>query len=229
VPEEARFADVTEVERGLRVGIVEDESLMRSVLHDILGSEPRIEVVHAASGFEDARAAIVPGSVDVVVADVDLGDGNGVALAVMLQRADPRLSVLLLSGHDVMDLVLSVRAQVPRPWSYLSKRSSLDRETLVRAVVATARGHVVLDPTLMRRSRPAVDSGLSGLTEAQLTVLRLVSEGFSNHAVAELLGLSTRSVENHLVAIYKQLGVGAGDTNPRVSAVLTFLQQSSRY
>jgi DNA-binding NarL/FixJ family response regulator len=128
-----------------------------------------------------------------------------------------------------MDLVLSVRSQVSRPWSYLSKRSSLDRETLVRAVVATAWGHVVLDPTLMRRSRPTDDSRLSGLTEAQMGVLRLVAEGFSNHAVADLLGLSTRSVENHLVAIYKQLGVGAGDTNPRVSAVLTFLQQSSRY
>ncbi|HEY0216348.1 MAG TPA: response regulator transcription factor [Cellulomonas sp.] len=220
---------MTVTERDLRVGIVEDEALMRSVLTDILNAEPNIEVLHAADGFEQGKELLAPGSVDIAVVDVDLGDGNGVALAVQLQRADPRLSVLLLSGHDVMDLVLSVRSQVARPWSYLSKRTSLDRTTLVRAIVATARGQVVLDPALMRRSRPADDSRLAALTESQMAVLRLVAEGFSNQAVADLLGLSPRSVENHLVSIYKQLGVGSGDSNPRVTAVLSFLQQSSRY
>lgn len=220
---------MSESERDLRVGIVEDEALMRSVLADILAAEPNVTVVHVADGFEQGRELITPGSVDIVVVDVDLGDGNGVALSVQLQRADPRLSVLLLSSHDVMDLVLSVRSQVARPWSYLSKRTSLDRTTLVRAVVATARGQVVLDPSLMRRSRPAVDTRLSGLTESQMAVLRLVAEGFSNQAAAELLGISPRSVENHLVAIYRQLGVSSGESNPRVSAVLAFLQQSSRY
>ncbi|HEY0187342.1 MAG TPA: response regulator transcription factor [Cellulomonas sp.] len=218
-----------ENERDLRVGIIEDEALMRSVLADILGAEPCITVVHTADGAEQGREVITPGSVDVVVVDVDLGDGNGVALAVQLQKADPRLNVLLLSGHDVMDLVLSVRSQVTRPWSYLSKRTSLNRTTLVRAVVATARGQVVLDPSLMRRSKPVTDTRLAGLTESQMAVLRLVAEGFSNQAAADLLGISSRSVENHLVAIYRQLGVSTGEANPRVSAVLTYLQQSSRY
>jgi DNA-binding NarL/FixJ family response regulator len=215
--------------RALRVAIVEDESLMRSVLTDILGSDPGIQVVHAVEGFESARASIAPGSIDLVLADVDLGDGNGVALAVQLQRADPRLGVLLLSSHDVMDLVLSVRTRGSRPWSYLSKRSSLDRETLLRAVVATGQGQVVLDPNLVRRSEPTQDSPLASLTDAQLGVLRLVSEGFSNQTVGELLGVSPRSVENHLGAIYRHLGVAASESNPRVTAVLAFLQQSSRY
>jgi DNA-binding NarL/FixJ family response regulator len=215
--------------RALRVAIVEDESLMRSVLADILTSEPGIEVVHALAGFESARAVIAPGGIDLVLADVDLGDGNGVALAVQLQRANPRLGVLLLSSHDVMDLVLSVRTRGSRPWSYLSKRSSLDRETLIRAVVATGQGQVVLDPSLVRRSEPTQDSPLGSLTEAQLGVLRLTSEGFSNQTIGELLGVSSRSVEKHLSAIYRQLGVSATETNPRVTAVLAFLQQSSRY
>jgi DNA-binding NarL/FixJ family response regulator len=148
---------------------------------------------------------------------------------VQLQRANPRLGVLLLSSHDVMDLVLSVRTRGSRPWSYLSKRSSLDRETLIRAVVATGQGQVVLDPSLVRRSEPTQDSPLGSLTEAQLGVLRLTSEGFSNQTIGELLGVSSRSVENHLSAIYRQLGVSATETNPRVTAVLAFLQQSSRY
>jgi DNA-binding NarL/FixJ family response regulator len=88
---------------------------------------------------------------------------------------------------------------------------------------------VVLDPSLVRRSEPTQDSPLGSLTEAQLGVLRLTSEGFSNQTIGELLGVSSRSVENHLSAIYRQLGVSATETNPRVTAVLAFLQQSSRY
>ncbi len=218
-----------EADRELRVGIVEDEALVRTVLAGILDAEPGISVVHVASGYEEARELIAPQSIDVALVDVDLGEGNGVALSVILQRADPRLGIVLLSAHDVMDLVVSVQHQVPRPWSYLSKRSALSKDLLVRALAATARGQVVLDPTLAKRAAPQDDTPLAALTESQISVLRLVAQGFSNAAVAGLLGLSPRSVESHLLGIYKMLGIASGDTNPRVTAVLAFLQQTSRY
>ncbi len=220
---------VSKSTRDLRVGIVEDETLMRSILTGLVDAEPHMRVVHSASGFDEARRIIEPRSIDIAMVDVDLGDGNGVALSVLLQRADPRLAILLLSSHDVMDLVLSVKDQVSRPWSYLSKKSSLSKDVLLRALVATARGQVVLDPFLTRKASPQADTPLAQLTDSQISVLRLVAEGFSNTAVAGLLGLSPRSVENHLLATYKLLGVSSGESNPRVMAVLAFLQQTSRY
>ncbi|MDR2454537.1 MAG: response regulator transcription factor [Bifidobacteriaceae bacterium] len=212
----------------VRVGIVEDEDLLRSMLVDLASSHPELVLVGAAAGAADAKAKFPPGSIDLVLMDVALGDGNGVALGVSMQRANPDLVVVLLSSHDVMDLVVSISSNVARPWSYLSKRSSVTKQVLFRSIEAAARGEVILDPELAERSAPRDGSPVSQLSSAQLQVLRLVAQGFSNATAAELLGLSRRSVENHLQTIYRVLGITSHDASPRVAAVLQFLQQTSR-
>jgi DNA-binding NarL/FixJ family response regulator len=210
------------------VGIVEDEDLLRSMVADLTASHPGLVLVGAASGAVEAKSMFPPGSIDLVLMDVALGDGNGVALGVSMQRADPKLVVMLLSSHDVMDLVVSIGANVPRPWSYLSKRSSVTRQVLFRSIEAAARGEVILDPELAERSTPREGTAVSRLSSAQMQVLRLVAQGFSNATAAELLGLSRRSVENHLQTIYRVLGITSHDASPRVAAVLQFLQQTAR-
>lgn len=217
--------------RGLavRVAVVEDESLMRWMVRKIVEARPDMVLVHEAAGYAAGRDVVQPGTADVVVMDIDLGDGNGVALATLLQQRDPRLGVLLFSSHDVLDLVLAVRDTMRRPWSYLSKKSSLEPVTLARAIHATARGEVVLDPELVNKAEARAGSALAALTKGQMKVLRLAAEGYSNAYIAETLALSPRSVENHLHAIYKALDIPTENANPRVMAVLAFVQQSSRY
>lgn len=207
------------------MGVVVDEALARAALAAVLAADPRVTVVHVAAGCEEARARIRPQSVDVLVVDAELADGNGVALSVQLQRRDPRLTVLLLAAHDVTDLVLSVRTQVPRPWSHVSRRTCTDTTSLVQAVVATAHGHVVLDAGAARGTEAGPDlpeDPLAGLTEARTAVLRLVAQGLSNQAVSRVLGLSARSVENHLAAVYRAIGASGPDVNSRVTAVLAY-------
>lgn len=211
------------------MGVVVDEALSRAALAAVLDADPRVTVVHVAGGCGEARARIGPQSVDVLVVDAELADGNGVALAVQLQRRDPRLTVLLLSTHDVTDLVLSVRAQVPRPWSHVSRRACADMAALVQSVVATAHGNVVLDVGATRgtEDRPDAPVGpLDRMTEARSAVLRLVAEGLSNQAVGRVLGLSPRSVENHLAAVYRAIGATGPDVNPRVTAALASRHRS---
>lgn len=223
-------ARVAGLVRNVRVGLVVDEALSRATLAAVLGADPRVTVVHVAAACADARAQIRPRSVDVLVVDAELGDGNGVALSVQLQRRDPRLTVLLLSADDMTDLVLSVRTQVPRPWSHVSRRTCSDAAALVQAVVATAHGHVVLEggpargaPVRGAGQRPgAPRDPLADLTEARTAVLRLVAQGLSNQAVGRALGLSQRSVENHLGAVYRAVGAAGPDVNPRVTAVLAY-------
>lgn len=211
-----------------RVGIVEDEALMRGMLEETLSAQESVRVVHAVPGVTEARLVFAPGSCDVALLDVNLPDGNGVALGLALQRADPDLAIMLLSSEDVMGLFTTVQDQATRPWSYLSKRSSFARDVLVRAVVVAAQGDVVLDPYLVRRSTPRAGSDVAGLTPAQFGVLRLVAEGLSNQAVAERLGINERSVESHLKSIYQRLGIDGAGHNRRVAAVLAFLEQTGR-
>ncbi|MCL1899611.1 MAG: response regulator transcription factor, partial [Promicromonosporaceae bacterium] len=186
------------------------------------------EVVHSVPGVTEANLVFTPGSIDVAVLDVHLPDGNGVSLGVQLQRQDPNLAIMLLSSEDVMGLFTSVQAEVPKPWSYLSKRSAFARDVLTRAIVTTAEGTAVIDPYLVQRSEPRAGSPVASLTPAQFGVLRLVAEGLSNQAAAERLGINTRSVESHLKSIYQKLGIGDDGANRRVAAVLTFIEQTGR-
>jgi DNA-binding NarL/FixJ family response regulator len=212
----------------VRVGIVEDEALLRGMLEDTLSQVEGIEVVHSVPGVTEAKLVLTPGSIDIALLDVNLSDGNGVALGVQLQRFDPNLAIMLLSSEDVMGLFATVQQEAPKPWSYLSKRSTFARDVLVRAVTATADGQVVLDPYLVQRSEPRAGSAISELTPAQFGVLRLVAEGLSNQAAAERLNINTRSVESHLKSIYQRLGIDGDGANRRVAAVLAFLEQTGR-
>lgn len=217
-----------EATREIRVGIVEDEAMIRSMLANTLDAETGLRVIHVASGVADAKLLFTPGSCDVAILDVNLGSGNGISLGLQLQRADPRLGVMLLSSQDAMGLFNVVQDEASRPWSYLSKRSSFSRDVLVRAVHATAAGEVVIDPFLLRRSEPRAGSDIEKLTRSQFTTLRLVAEGFSNAAVAEKLGIAERSVESHLLSTYQKLGISGEGQNRRVAAVLKFLTQTGR-
>ena len=214
--------------RPIRVSIVEDEAFMRSMLMRTVDEAEDLRVVHAVDSVSSARLAITAHSTDVALLDVNLGDGNGVALGLELQRRDPRVAVMLLSSLDVMGLFLSVQDETSEPWSYLSKRSSFTTSVLVGAIAAAADGEVVIDPSLVQRSTPRAGTEVAGLTKAQFSVLRLVAEGLSNEAVADRLHISERSVESHLLSIYRRLGIEKTGTNRRVHAVLTFLEQTGR-
>jgi DNA-binding NarL/FixJ family response regulator len=211
-----------------RVSIVEDETLMRAMLEQTFQRTPGVRVVHSLPGATEALLAITPGSSDVALLDINLADGNGIALGLQLERANPDLRIVLLSSHDMMGVFTTVQDEVRHAWSYLSKRSAFARDVLVQAVVAAAQGRVVLDPQLVRDSVPRAGTDVADLTPAQLQVLRLVAEGLSNQAVAERLKISPRSVESHLLAIYRRLEIEGGDANRRVAAVLRFLRETGR-
>ncbi|MCC2313711.1 response regulator transcription factor [Cellulomonas xiejunii] len=213
--------------RPLRVAVVEDEAMLRGLLQALLAGQPGIDVVATAAGHEEALREVRPGEVDVAVLDIDLGDGNGIALGRSLQQRDPRLRILLISNYNMLALVRSISADAPTPWSYLSKRSSAQPGELVRVLAAVARGQVVIDPALVDRSVAMVDTPLARLSAAQFRVLQLVAQGQSNDTVAQALDISPKAVEAHLSHIYKLLDLPPGANN-RVAAVLAFLQQSVR-
>ena len=204
------------VGRIVRVALVVDEALSRAALAQGLETDPRVAVLHRLAGRREALDRVDPRTVDVLVVEEALADGTGVELGLRLQERDPDLAVLLLSGRDASDVVLALRGRTPRPWSHVSRRACPDPGALARAVVATADGQAVLGPGA--GAAPPV----AGLTTAQGAVLALVAQGLSNRAAARALGLSPRSVENHLAVVYRALGAAGPDVSPRVLAALAY-------
>ncbi len=213
----------------VRVGVVEDHPLFRSMLELTLGSARGVRVVASAGTVREASAALRPGAVDVVVLDIDLPDGNGIALGVTLRRRQPTIGILLLSAHDAMDLLLDLPPDVGPGWSYLSKTSSTDADSLVDAVRAAAAGRTTLDPELLDRMLPRAGSAVSHLTDRQYSVLRLLAQGLSNAGIGEALNITEKSVQNHINTIYGALGIDADPArNPRVTAALRLLEETGR-
>lgn len=211
----------------IRVAMVEDHTLFRSMLEKVLEDDPRIRLTCSTDTVTSARAQIPPGSTDVVLLDIDLPDGNGIALGVLLCRADPKLKVVLLSAQDAMDLMLDLPRDIAGSWSYLSKTSTNDSAALLRAIHIAAEGGSTLDPALLNRMSPRAGSRVAQLTDRQYSVLRLLASGLSNAGIAHELTIAEKSVQNHVNAIYSTLGIDAHpERNPRVSAALKLIEET---
>lgn len=211
----------------MRVAIVEDQPLFRGLLHSVLAQQAQIDVIGAAGSVQEARGLLRPGLADAVLLDIQLPDGSGVELGLALREHDPALGIVLLSSHDVMDMLLALPPPARAGWSYLSKTSTTSLHTVLRALRTSAAGGTMLDPELVQRTRPREGSRLGTLSERQLAALRLLAEGWSNAAIAERLHITPHSVDNLLGGLYGALGAESGK-NPRVAAVLTFLEETSR-
>lgn len=213
--------------RPIRLAIVEDNPLFLDLVSTALQTLDGFDVVATAKSATEARAALADADIDVAILDIDLPDGNGVGLGVWLSSQFPRPGVVLLSATDMLELFLGLPEETRAGWSYLAKSSSTDFDVLVKTIEATARGRSIVDPSLIDRSRATPGSRVARLTKRQFEVLRAVARGLSNQAIADEFKFSLKTVVAHLTAIYATLGIPEG-SNPRVHAVLEFLQETER-
>jgi DNA-binding NarL/FixJ family response regulator len=210
----------------LRLVVVEDQPLFRELLTSFLTSVPDFHVVGSAATVEEAKTVIQDSAPDVAILDIDLPDGNGVALAASLRRKDPRLGVLLLSNKYLLELVLGLPKDIQRGMSYLSKSSAVDLDVLSSTIRSTAKGYPIVDPRLTIQPGARTGTAAGSLTSRQFQVLRMLAAAKSTEAIASELGLAHKSVVNILTSIYATMNI-PDDANPRVFAVRQFLADTS--
>ncbi|CAM3437853.1 response regulator transcription factor [Isoptericola cucumis] len=198
----------------IRVGIVDDEPLVRAGLRVILDSEPGLTVVGEAEDGSQVPALVADTRPDVVLMDVRMPHVDGIAATRALGNAErrgatvPRVLVLTTFENDdhVLD-ALHAGAQ-----GFLLKRAR--PEEVAQAVRVVARGDSLLFPDAVRRlvaSSGGADAG-DGLRDARLTdregeVLRLMAGGMSNAEIAGELYLGVETVRTHVGNVLAKLGV----------------------
>ncbi|HEV2283831.1 MAG TPA: response regulator transcription factor [bacterium] len=205
------------------IAVVEPHALYRDLLRTGLSAVPGFEVVGTFADGESARS-IVERSPAVAVIDVDLQDPlSGIQLGLTVKARAPRMGVVWLADHFHPYLAIAP-GRTAAGWAYLLKRSTTFA-ALARAIEETARGLVVLDPGLaqeysVERGRPL------DLTRRQGEMLGLMAAGFTNRAIAGILRLSGKSIENRINQLYQRLLIDANDARvqPRVQAVLAYTQ-----
>ena len=214
----------------LRVVIAEDAVLLREGLCRVL-TDAGLDVAGAAGDAEQLLSLVAAARPDVVLTDIRMPPAQsteGLRAAVEIRRQWPGTAVIVLSQHVETEHLFELLAGDPRGIGYVLKERIADIAQFTDAIRRVAAGESVIDPQVVSRlvARPRRDSPLETLTERELAVLALMAEGRSNHAIANQLYMSPKTVETHVGSIFSKLGLApdAGD-HRRVLAVLAFLRQ----
>ena len=216
-----------------RLLIADDSFLVREALTELLGSDPRLEVVAVVADVAALESAVESERPDVVLTDIRMPpfDGSeGIRFAVALRDTHPDIGVVVLSQYAEAGFALELFEVGSAGRAYLLKERIGNRAELVAAIDAVAAGGSVVDPKIVdalisERSRLA-DSPLADLTSREREVLAELAAGKSNSAIAGSLYLTTRAVEKHINAIFMKLNLrGSDDVSSRVAATLIFLSE----
>lgn len=191
----------------LRVLLAEDHAVVREGTRQILEREPTIAVVGEAPDGPQAVSLTVELAPDVLLLDLGLPVLNGIEVTQRVRGLERPPHVLLLSAYDDEDYVLA--AIEAGASGYLLKTAHAD--DVIAALHAVARGELVLHPAVARKvlSRDRSSTSRQPLSERELEVLKLAAAGMRNREIGGTLGVSTRTVEGHLTAVFNKLGVSS--------------------
>lgn len=213
----------------MRLVLAEDAGIVRAGIARLLTDEG-FEIVGEAADAPTALRVVAETQPDVAVLDIRMppdhtDDGLRVAETILDQHA--AVGVLMLSQYVETRATMRLLERRTRGVGYLLKDRVTEVETLAEAIRRVGQGGSVVDPhvaeALIARRR-TVDP-LEDLTRRELDVLRLMAEGRSNSGISQHLVLSERTVESHVAAIFRKLGISeTPDDHRRVRAVIAFLR-----
>jgi DNA-binding NarL/FixJ family response regulator len=207
----------------IRVLLADDHGLVRAGLQELLAAAPDIEVVGAAAGGLEAVELAARERPDVVLMDLSMPGLDGIGATRRIQEESPASEVVILTSFSDRERITD--ALDAGAVGYLLKDA--DPDELLRGVRAAAVGESPLSPKAARqlivsRRREAAPSG-TALTEREREILRLLADGHPNKVIARTLGISEKTVKNHVSRIFQAIGV-----TDRTQAALWVQRRSAR-
>ena len=187
----------------VRLLLCDDHAVVRAGLRALLSSADGIEVVGEAGSGEEALAMAARVRPDVVLMDLQLGDGmDGVtATRKLTAGAGPRVLVLTMFDTDA-DITRAVEAGAT---GYLLKAER--PEELFTAIHSAASGRTALSAPVADRLMARMRSPHPTLSEREREILGQLARGLGNREIARALFISEATVKTHLGRIYGKLGV----------------------
>lgn len=197
--------------RKLRILLADDHEVVRLGLATLLEDLPGITVVGEAGSARETLMACERLDPDLVILDVRLPDQTGVEVCREITQRWPNIKVVMLTSYASDDLI--AEAILAGADGYVLKQ--VGNEELLNAIDAVGRGQALLDPQVTQRvlqqmrhaSRQIDASAFRDLTQREMEVLLLLSQGKGNQDIADNLSLSEKTVRNHVSNLLNKLGL----------------------
>jgi DNA-binding NarL/FixJ family response regulator len=188
--------------------VVDDHPIVLAGLAALIGSDPQLSVVGTARSATEARELVGQIEPAVAVLDLQLPDGDGIALGMELKQSWPELRVLILTMHaDEATVIQSLASGLD---GYLLKDA--DPEDVLAAVHSAAGGFLVVGRSVSgfvvaaATSAPRTDA-LAVLDARDLEILELMVDGLPTSQVAARLYLAPKTIRNRVSEMLGKLGV----------------------
>jgi len=198
----------------LRILLADDHQVLRDGVRSGLEAAGETVVGEAANG-EEAVALAKELTPDVILMDLSMPVLDGVAATQRITSDVPGARVIVLTMHD--DAIRIRAAIAAGAVGYLTKGTSFTE--VLETVRAVAKGETVLSPALAVSILRAADDAAATselLSQRQVEILQKIANGYGTKQVARELGITQKTVHNHLNAIYRKL-----DTQSLTQAVLS--------
>jgi two-component system, NarL family, invasion response regulator UvrY len=199
----------------MKILIVDDHPIVRSGLRRLLSTEPDFDLEDAATGQEALRVfrQFQP---DLVILDLNLPGISGLEVINRLKIENARVHILILSMHD--NPIYVTRALQAGAKGYVSKNAP--PEEILTAIKRVAGGHICVENEIAQElalwNIRSSSHPLKALSTRDLEILRLLGEGSSLPEIAQVIGVSYKTVANHCTQMKAKLGT------PRTADLIRF-------
>ena len=189
--------------------IADDQPLFRAGLARLLNDDPRVEVVGEAADGEEAVRLTAKLKPDVVLMDLRMPNLDGIEATRLITQADPALKVIVLTTFDSDSQVL--QALQAGASGFALKDAT--PEAIMGAIEAVMAGNRVMASQIAQQVLDMLTGVKSrkdfydGLTAREVEILGLMAGGLANKQLAYKLGISEKTVRNHISNMYEKLGI----------------------
>lgn len=200
-------------ERPIRVLLIDDDPHMRKVVANELLTDMRTDLVGEAGSLRQGRRLILRHHFDVMLVDLNLGDGEGFELIQQMKSVRPGAEAIVISAME--DEENAVHAFTLGATGYLVKNSWFG--SFPQAVLQVVNGGASITPNLARRLLHKLEPAPAGqccgtvqhetLSEREKEVLTMVAAGYTSNEIGSRLVISFQTVNAHIKNIYRKLRV----------------------
>ena len=195
----------------MRIAIIDDEKLICEGLKIIFQSYPDIEVIATGSNGNDALKICEEKNPELILMDIRMPECNGVEATKKIKKSFPDIKILILTTFNDTEYIQ--KALQYGASGYLLKDSSPD--VIYDGIKAAISGNIVINPEVAKNMlfenheeeerviRPLTEiQDEFGLSQKEIEIIRLVSEGLSNKQIAYKQGLSEGTIKNNISVIF---------------------------